>query len=205
MTDNTSDAEVEFEKLFRSEGVISDVDLRVDVAGEMLQTLEQESITLTDRSVHVRGDYLIGRGARSRTIDGMYTRAVEESDDFQVQSVIEERVTGGVDLKMDVEGEAIMAGAYVNTVAGASLRMTAWADFLVWGGWLEVDAIRFEIAGAMIRSYMVYEHMVACRVLAASKLVDDYVNRTELFVFFNDNTVSESHVWSPGSGEMLEA
>ena len=204
MTNNTSSGDSEPEKLFRSEGLISDVDLRVDVAREMSQILEQESISLADRSVHVRGDYTISLGSRSRTIDGTYERTVEEADTFQIGSVLEERVTGGVDMNVQVEGEAIMAGPYVNTIDGAYLRMTAWADFLVWGGWLEADLARIEIAGAAIRSYMAYAHAAGFRLLMARNLVDDYVNRTEIFGAFTDATMGERNLWSPGSGEMLE-
>lgn len=204
MTDDTSGGDFEFERLFRSESVVSDVDLRVDVAGEVSQFLEQESISLADRSVHVRGDYMISRGSRSRTIDGTYERTVEETDTLAVGSAVEERVTGGVDVNMQVEDEAIMAGAYVNTVAGAYLRMTAWADFLVWGGWLEADLTRIEISGVAIRSYMGYCHIAGLRLLIARELVDDYVNRTEIFGTFVDATTGEKNLWSPGSGEMLE-
>ena len=75
--------------------------------------------------------------------------------------------------------EAIVGGAYTNTIAGPYLRLAGWVDFLAWGGWAEVDTIRAELSLLMIRSHVGYAHAAGVRLLMASRLVDDFQNRTE--------------------------
>ena len=201
-TDNEGDT---FSRRFREEAVVSDVDLRIDVAETISHTtLGEEAISLDRRYAHVRGAYVLARGERDRTIAGNYTRSAGGADAFTVDTAVEEHVSGGADVSIQVESEAILAGAYVNTVAGAMGRMIAWVDFLAWGGWAEVDLTRTHIAGAFILSYMSYTHAAGARTLLANSLVDDFVLRTETFGVFTDNRAQTSHIGSPGSGETLE-
>ena len=192
-------------RLFREEAVVSDVDLRIDVAETISHTaLGEEAVSLEERYAHVRGAYVLSRGERDRTIAGDYTRSAGGAESSVVDTVIEEHVSGGAHVTIDVESEAILAGAYVNTVAGVALRMIGWVDFLAWGGWAEVDLTRTHIAGSVILSYMSYAHAAGARTMLASSLVDDFVLRTETFGVLTDNRAQTSHIGSPGSGETLE-
>ena len=52
---------------------------------------------------------------------------------------------------------------------------------MAWGGWVEADAIRCEIALLMIHSYIGYAHASVARLTLASRMVDDFVNKFEMF------------------------
>ena len=209
MTANTTDSDSApsvLERLLRAEGLVSNAALRVDVAGTLSRLIgDDESVALNSRIVHARGDYEISRGRRSRQVDGTYERNIGEADLYAIGSVIEERVEGAVDVHASVESEIIMGGAYVNTIAGAYLRVTAWADFLAWGGWVEADLARVEIAGLMIRSHKAYGHVTGARLVCASSIVDDFTTRTESFGVLNDNALTRFDLGSPGGGITLES
>ena len=201
----TDDSDDTFSRLFRREAIVSDVDLRIDVAETIVHSAAgEEEVTLEERDTHVRGAYVLSRGARDRTVGGDYTRDVAGGETFTVGSVVEEHVAGGAHVTMQVESEAILAGAYVNTVAGVAVRMAAYVDFLAWGGWAEVDVTRTHVAGVSIVSYMACAHAAGARTVLASSLVDDFVLRTETFGVLTDTRVQTNHVGCPGSGETLE-
>ena len=205
-TTNSDSATSGLERLLRSEGLVSNAALRVDIAGTLSRLIgDDESVALNRRSVHARGDYEISRGRRSRRVDGTYERSVGEADLYAIGSVMEERVDGAVDVHASLESEIIMGGAYINTIAGAYLRVTAWADFLAWGGWVEADLARVEIAGFMIRSHMAYGHVAGARLVLASSIVDDFTTRTESFGVLNDNTLTRFDLGSPGGGITVES
>ena len=199
--------EIDPRRLFRSEGVISDVDLRVDVAKDASRVvINDEAISLDEKSIHARGNYTITRGSRERRVHGDYERHVEYTDMYTVQHLgsIDERVEGGVSQHMKQGVDVILGGVYVNTIAGPWLRVCAWADFLAWGGWAEVDVCRVEISNASIRSHMFYAHACGARITAAAQLTDDFVARIENFGVFTDSTTAYSAIGSPGSGMTLE-
>ena len=205
MTDSDSASSV-LERPTHAEGLVSNAALRVDVAGKLVRLVgEDESVTLKDRTVHARGDYEITRGRRHRRIDGTYERRVDDGDLYRIEHVIEERVDGAVDVHASIENEIIMGGAYVNTIAGAFLRVTAWADFLVWGGWVEADLARIEIAGLMIRSHKTYGHVAGARLVCATSIVDDFTTRTESFGTLHDTALTRMDLGSPGGGITLES
>ena len=205
-TTNPDSATSVLERLLRAEGLVSNAALRVDVAGTVSRLIgDDESVALNSRTVHARGDYEISRGRRRRRVDGTYERSVDDADLYMIGSVIEERVDGAVDVRASVESEIIMGGAYVNTIAGAYLRVTAWADFLAWGGWVEADLARVEIAGLMIRSHKAYGHVTGARLILASSIVDDFTTRTESFGALNDNALTRFDLGSPGGGITLES
>ena len=196
----------ELERLLRAEGLVSNATLGVDVAATLSRLIGgDESVALDSQTVHARGDCEISRGCRSRRVDGTYERSVDKADLELIESVVEERVDGGVDVHASLESEIILGGAYVNTIAGAYLRVTAWADFLAWGGWVEADLARIEISGLMIRSHMTYGHVAGARLVCASSIVDDFTTRTESFGVLNDNALTRFDLGSPGGGITLES
>ena len=208
MTSTSSDggSERDISHLFRREGAVSVADLRVDVAGNVSRTVaEDEIITLETKTLHARGNYSIARASRTRQVDGDYERHVEEAETLMIGAAVDEQVSGGVDYTAQVDADNIVGGAYVNTIAGPYLRIAAWADFLCWGGWLEADLARIEVAGVMIRSYMSLAHAAGARVIAANKLVDDFVVRTETFGTFVTAAGQILYLASPGSGMTMES
>jgi len=203
---NTNSEPSVLERLLRAEGLVSNAALRVDVAGTLSRLIGgDESVALDSQTVHARGDYAISRGRRSRRVDGTYERSVDKEELYRIESVIEERVDGAVDVHTSMESGIIVGGAYVNTIAGAYLRVTAWTDFLAWGGWVEADLVRIEIAGLMMRSHMTYGHVAGARLVSASSIVDDFTTRTESFGALNDNAVTRFDLGSPGGGITLES
>lgn len=194
-----------FDALFRKEGLVCDVDLRIDVAKNMSRTIfGDEEVHLDQRELRSRGDYVLQRKSRQRRVSGRYERTVSQTETVLAGSSVTERVDGGVKLLATVESEATIGGAYVNTIAGVSVRVCAWTDFLAWGGWLEADLVRVEIAAASIRAHMIYAHAAAVRVTVAKKLVDDWVLRTETFGTLVDNTSMKMQLGGPGSGQTME-
>ena len=192
--------------LFRREGLVSEVDLRVDVAQDLSRTiLGDEDIQLGgQRAVRSRGDYTLERQRRQRAVGESYERTVGHSELVMASASITERVDGGVDFLAALEAEAIVGGAYLNTIAGVSVRVCAWSDFMAWGGWLEADLVRLELAAASIRAHMVYAHAALARVTLAKKLIDDWVLRTETFSCLVDNTATKMQLSAPGSGVTME-
>ena len=197
--------DIDVSRLYRREGIISNVDLRVDVANQIAcMILEDEEVVLNSKTTHMRGDLLVKRGSRDREVTGRYASRVKHQDLRLVGNTIIERAEGGVELRASLESETIMGGAYVNTITGAYLRLCAWADFLAWGGWMEAAAVRVELAAVMIRSNMFYAHACGARVTRATVLVDDFQNRVESFGVFDDRKLTEISVGSPGSGVTME-
>ena len=191
--------------LFRREGAVSVADLRVDVAGNVSRTVvDDETVALDTKTLHARGNFTVASASRTRQVDGNYERHVEEAETLMIGAAVDERVNGGVDYTAQVDADNIVGGAYVNTIAGPYLRVAAWADFLCWGGWLEADVARIEVAGVMIRSYMSMAHAAGARVTAANKLVDDFLTRTETFGTFVTTAGQICHLASPGGGTVLE-
>ena len=198
-------AEFDMNKLFRREGIVSDADLRVDLAKTVSRIiLDDESVDLDTKSTHVRGSLAIARGELDTQVVGNYSSTVN-SDMRMLTGKVKETVNGGIDLLAQLESETMMAGAYVNTLTGPYLRLCAWADYLSWGGWVEADLVRCEIAGAMIRAYWIYAHVVGARLLRAMILVDDFEKRIETFGVLVDMDLVDMKISSPGSGDTLEA
>ena len=187
-------------RLFRNEGLVSEADLRVDVAKWIARIVVQDShVDLDAASVHARGNLRISRLSRAREVVGNYVSIVEKEMTNMIDIHVEERVLGGVEYIMQKDCDVIMGGAYLNTIAGPYARVCAWADYLIWGGWLEVDTIRLDIAGLMIRAYMFYAHATLARVAAATKYVDDFMIRNETFGVLVDNQGSAIHLGGPGA------
>ena len=195
----------DFDHLFRNEGLVSKVDLRVDVADTLSRyVVGDEDIQLKTDSIEVDESVLMFRGERERTV-GQYLRNIHHEDMVAVGSRYKETVYGGVHQMAAFSAEAMVGGAYMNTIAGPYLRLTAWADGLAWGGWAEVDVIRAELSLLMIRSHVIHGHVCGARVTAASRIVDDFWNRNENFVYFGDVSGMYVDVGGPGGGVTMEA
>ena len=199
------DGEGEGKRLFRSEVVILEADLRADIANHFSHTtMGSEEVFLESRYVKQNlGDWSIVHGSRYRQV-GSYERDVGHQDVALIRERVEETVHGPVDVRMQVESEVIMGGAYYNTISGIYKRMAAWADFMAWGGWVEVDALRTEISGVAIRSYCMYLHNVGTRIVKANSLCDDFSVRTENFGTFTESVATETNAGTPGASETME-
>lgn len=202
----SDDAGERGKRLFRGEVVVLEADVRAEIANQIDRTTMGTEEVFLDRStlVQTTGDSSFVRGSRYRRA-GSCTREVGEVDAAMLGSRYEERVEGGVDVRMQVESEAIMAGAYYNQVLGAYTRVAAWADFMAWGGWMEADANRTEISGLAIRSYCLLTHNTGVRAVRATSFCDDFTVRTENFTTCSDNTGSENNVSMPGAGDIMES
>lgn len=197
--------EAEVKRLFRREVLVSEAGLRIDVAARMDRGVAgDDDRRLEKERTHVRGDATEQHGALDRHVSGKYERSVGGTDLLLVGERYEERLEGGVDYHASIETQAIVGGGYVGVVTGPCLRLSGWVDYLGWGGWSEADAARVEIAGVMLRSHLAYCHMSGARVVRASTLVDDFVNRIETFGTGAETYGSAIHVGAPGSGVTLE-
>lgn len=200
-------------RLFRQECLISDVDLRVDIAYEIQKTvIGGESVELQDKIVNGKANFSYARGGRETVVRGSYTRDVTGDESYAMgvigaarPATLTETVSGGVNMILEGEHEAILGGAYLNTLIGAYLRTCVWSDGLFWGGWVETDVVRVEMAALSIRSYMGYAHVNGARVVLAHAYIDDYMVRTEIFGAFIDRETMKADVCPPGSGTTLEA
>ena len=195
----------DYSHLFRREGMVSDVDLRVDVADNLTRFVAgDEDIEVQVDSAEVEGSMQFVRGARTRIVDE-YERITHHEEMHTIAESVVETVLGSVIQKARFAAESIVGGAYVNTIAGPYLRLAGWMDYLVWGGWAEVDTIRAELAMLMIRSHVGYAHVAAVRMTAASRLVDDFQNRSETFAFFSESGATHMDTGAPGGGVTNEA
>lgn len=199
-----ADGSQDYSHLFRSEGVVSDVDLVVDVTDNYYRyVVGDEEVELDDDSLKTQGVLTLTRGARTRNV-GDYQKTVKQ-EEMLVTNHIEETVHGGVHIFAKFSAESIVGGAYANTIAGPYLRLAGMVDFMAWGAWAEIDIIRAELALLMIRSHIGYAHAAAVRVTLASRLIDDFQIRVENFGLLVDTFVSVSDVGGPGGGITMES
>ncbi len=205
--DDQDDQQAVFRKLFRGEAAVSVNEQRIDVANTVIwQIAEDEEVELEEKRLHARGQMGFMFGDREVTVDGDYVRHTKEAETFALTGgAVEETVHGGVEQNMQVEAEVIMGGAYAGTFVGGFLRICAWADFLCWGGWLEVDTVRAEIASVMIRSMMFYGHTAGARILLAYNLMDDFTLRREDIGVFCDAQGTAIHLGAPGASMTMES
>ena len=197
--------EEEVQRIFRGEVLVSEADFRIDVTARMDRGVAgDDERRLQEERVHVRGDATGEYGEHDRQVAGRYERSVDDTDLFLVGERFEERLEGGVDYHAKVECQAIVGGGYAGVIAGPCLRLSGWVDYLGWGAWSESDAARVEIAGVMLRTHLALCHLAGARVVRASTLVDDFVNRIETFGTGAETYGTAIHIGAPGSGVTLE-
>lgn len=190
----------DYSHLFRRETLVSAVDLRLDVADRFSRLVAgDEDIDLDVDELVVDAPVTVSRGARSRRV-GKYRRTTGHEEIVTIGRRYDETVHGGVHQKAKFAAEAIVGGAYVNTIAGPYLRAAGWSDYLVWGGWAEADLVRAELSLLMLRSHFAYAHAIGARSTMASRLIDDFQTRTETFGTLTESGLSYSDAGSPGGG-----
>ena len=190
----------DYTHLFRSESLVSAVDLRVDVADSYSRLVAgDEDVDLDVDELVADAPITLSRGARTRRV-GKYRRSTGHEEVVAVRQRIDETVHGGVHQKVRFAAEAMVGGAYANTIAGPYLRLAGWSDFLAWGGWAEVDLVRAELSLLMLRSHFAYAHAMVIRSTLASRLIDDFQARTETFATLSESGVLYSDAGSPGGG-----
>ena len=168
----------DYSHLFRSESLVSDVDLRVDVTKNYSRFIAgDEDVSVRSSILGTYNSMAFMRGSRDRTA-GSFEHSTDNDIMMTVQNSVVETVNGGVHLMAAFSAEAMIGGAYVNTIAGPYLRLAGWVDFLAWGGWAEADAVRCELSLLMIRSHFAYAHAAGVRVTMAARLIDDFQTRS---------------------------
>lgn len=174
-------------KGYLSDKLVSSGDIKVEVGKAVQRRINGDLNIDLEGSSHSLyfHDLQEVRSWRDRVVHGSYDRISGHSEMMLVKKSYKEVVVGGVTQHASVEGESIIGGAYNANHIGLFLRMTAFADFMAWGGWAEADAVRVEMCMLGIRSYMGYAHKTMVKQVVAINLFDDWVNRIEKFGAFN--------------------
>lgn len=166
--------------MFRYESMVSDADLRVDVAKNYSRYVAgDEEVSVRTATVGANGAMSFIRGSRDRTA-GSFEQISSHEVTMKAEESYVENVEGGVHVKAALGAEAMIGGAYAHTILGPYMRLAGWVDFMAWGGWADVDAIRLELSLLMIRSHFGYAHAAGLRATMASRLIDDFQTRTIL-------------------------
>ena len=190
--------------IFRAETFVTHADRRIDTASRLDRvTLGNEKIEADSVVTHVRGHLSQRYGERDREA-GSYKRTTDNEETVQVASRFRERAHDGYRIRAKFSAEAMVGGAYTQTITGAYLRIAGWIDFMAWIGWSEVDAIKIELAAMMVRSHIGYAHAQGVRMCVASRIVDDYTNRTEKIVLLSESGATYKSVGAPGGGVVNE-
>ena len=113
-TDASGDTETEASRdishLIRWEGLVSDSDLRVEVAENFSRYVAgDEDVILEESILGVNGPMAVSRGSRTRTV-GEYERVTDGDEVLNVSSSVEEIVEGGVHLEAALGAEALIGG-----------------------------------------------------------------------------------------------
>ena len=203
--DDPEPEETDATRIFRSEALVTDTDLRVDVADSLRRNvLGDETVETSEHSTHIRGNYSQIAGERDRTA-GSYERSTDNEEMYLIDGSYTERVGGRMTIRATLSAESMVGGTYTNTITGAYLRIAGWVDLMVWGGWMEADLIRAELAGLMIRSHVAFAHAALVRLSVASRYIDDLTNRIEHFGLFSSNEQVYVSAGVPGGGMDNEA
>lgn len=194
---------------FRSEVLVSEGDLRVEVAKSVETSVYGNSeIRLGNDSYALFcRDVAFVRKSRDRTVHGWYDRRPMRDDAFMIQKNggYSETVLGGVYQHASVEAESMVGGVYMGNQVGISLRLTAFGDFMSIGIWNEFDAVRLELAGNAIRAYFAYAHFAGLRATFAHMLTDSWITRTEKFATLTDSHSQATITGSPGALTLNES
>lgn len=190
------------ERLVRNEALVSNGELRLEVAKAIERTvMGSETIMVREYATHIGGDWLEVRAESDRSVGGSLERKCDHSDLIMIKGGdIREVVNGGVHQHATVDGEAIVGGGYNGNQVGPFLRLTAFCDFLSWGMWLEADASRVEMAMLGLRAYMAYVHQVGLKSQLAAHFFDDWLQRTENIGVLVDNQGAATRMGGVGSG-----
>ena len=190
--------------IFRSESFVTHTDRRIDTASRLDRiTLGDEAIEVDSVVTHVRG-YLSQRYSERDREAGSYKRTTDNEEMVQVGTRFRERAHEGYRIRAKFSAEAMVGGAYTQTISGAYLRIAGWIDFMAWVGWFEVDAIKIELAAMMVRSHIGYAHAAVVRLCVASRIIDDYTLRTEKIELLSESGGTYQCIGAPGGGLVNE-
>ena len=166
--------------LFRNESLVSDADLRVDIAKNYERYVAgDEEISVKTATLGANGFMAFMRGTRDRTAGSFRQRTSDSEVTMTVKHSVDETVEGGVLQQAVFSAEAMIGGAYANTILGGPyMRLAAWVDSMAWGAWAEADVVRLELSLLMIRSHFGYAHAAGLRLTMASRLIDDFQTRS---------------------------
>ena len=188
------------EKLFRTESFVTEVAERCETADSYEHVVfGPESVRVNEMQIEVEGNLAERHGERDREA-GDHEHSTDKDEIELIAEEVEEEVHGRTIHTAAYSAEGMVAGAYVNVVTGAYLRAAGWVDLMAWGGWIEADTVRMDLALLMVRSHVGYAHASSIRAVAASRLVDDFVLRTENFGLMFDSGLNQTSVGGPGSG-----
>ena len=192
-------------RLLRNESFVTDLDQRYDTASSYERVvLGEDRMELGELKTRIRGKVTQQYGERCRTVR-RFNRVTDNQETVLVGNSLTETVHGQAKVTVEYSAESIVGGAYVNTISPAYLRIAGWIDCMAWGGWIEADATRWEFAPVMIRTHVGYAHTAIVRSIVASRMVDDYVNRSEYYGVLNNTGVQAISNGGPGSGIENEA
>jgi len=191
--------------LFRAETAVTNLDLRVDVADRMVRMSESEDIEVDRYNILDFGNLTCIRAGREIVVDGDYDRDIYMSEMRTMDNGhIKEEVRGPATEHFQVESEAIMAGGYTSLNMGACVRTLGMSDHLCWGGWVEADGARTDIAKVAFRVYFGLQYVAGTRVVRGRTYIDDFKLRNERFGTLSDQQANVTHTGSPGSGTTME-
>lgn len=189
-----------YERLLRGESFVTRMDTRTDVSQSATHLVSgHEGIDVDEVRTTVEGHITERCAQRART-----TASYESTNDGEALSLLgavaETTVEGRTVWRTAYAAEVMVGGAFTHLVTGAYARIAAWTDLLAWGGWAEIDVVRTNIAGLMIRSQIGVAHASALRVVKASRIIDDLMIRTENFLLSNTSKSTVISAGGPGSG-----
>ena len=189
-----------FKRVLRCESFATHESRRIDRVGRFEQTIAGSELSQLDAvRVAVEGHLMQRRGARDRRV-GSYRRQTSAEELELIGTSVDEVVRGCTTLTASSSAEAMVGGSYTNVIAGGLMRVAGWVDLLAWGGWVEIDVARVEIAALMVRSHIGYAHAALVRFVVASRLIDDFTLRTENFMMCCDTALTRVSAGGPGSG-----
>lgn len=193
-----------YRRTLREEALVTSGDLRLEVARVLDRSIAgEENVLLHSRHSRFRCPLNISRESRTRVVNGSYDHHTSRADIIRLEGSLTETVEGPVVQHASQEAEHILGGVYFGTWVGPFMRTVAYADFLAWGGWADVDATRIEIGGLVIRAYMAFVGLVGMRIFQSTSLIDDWQMRTETFGTFIDNQADATFLGGPGAGTQL--
>ena len=193
------------ERIFRNESFVTDTDRRYDTASRYERiVLGDDRIALDEMRTHIRGKVTQQYGERSRSVR-RFKRTTDNEETFLVGNRYEETAHGRVTLTAKYSGRGHRRGG-VHQHHHPCVPAHRGVDRLHGLGRVgRGGRIRCEIALLMIHSYVGYAHATLARLTLASRMVDDYVNKYEMFGVLDDSGVNRIELGGPGSGIENEA
>lgn len=187
-------------RVLRGESFATDEARRIDRTPRLEQVVHGDERTVLGTAKTTVEGYLTERRGKRTRHAASYRREGEGHELALIGTKVEETVRGGVRVRAAQSAEAMIGGSYTNIINGGMFRAAGWVDLMAWGGWMEVDAGRVEMAQLMVRTYIGYAHTALLRAVVASRMIDDLVLRTENFSMCSDSAATRISAGAPGAG-----